>query len=80
MPAQLQLRKDELIIDGHLEPAAQGGQEADGLDLRFKILEQFSYQAHGPVSVVSNRTIFDANLHKSILLGMNIKIISLFSR
>jgi hypothetical protein len=59
----LEFGVDQAIIHADLEAASQGRDEEDALDLRFEIFEQIVYQAHGPVGVVSNRAVFDADLH-----------------
>ena len=72
MTAGLEFGINELVVDGDLVPASLGGEERDGLDLRFEVLEQVICQAHGPVGVVSDCTICDGDLqHGWISLGEN---------
>ena len=59
----LELGIDQLVVHTDFKPASQGRYESNILDLRFEILEQFGYQAHGPVGVVSNRAVLDADFH-----------------
>ena len=62
MTLGLKLRVDQLAVYGDLEAALVGWDERNGLDQVLEMLEQFSCQAHGPVSVVSDRTVYDLNL------------------
>lgn len=69
MVPYLEFGEDQLVVDRDFKPPSHTGNENDALNLRFEILEQISYQAHGPFSVVSNRAIFDSNLHRELLLN-----------
>jgi hypothetical protein len=60
---QLELGKEQLPIHADLKAAAGARDEAKALYLGFEILDQFCCQAHGPVGVVSNHAVFDANIH-----------------
>ncbi len=63
MTTQLQFGEEHLVVHTDFKAASHARDEGDALDLRFEILQQFSHQAHGPVSVVSNRAVFDPNVH-----------------
>jgi len=59
MPRRCQLGEDQAAIRRHLESTSVGGYEADGLNHMLELIKQFPCQAHGPVSVVSDRAIYD---------------------
>ena len=59
----LEFGVDQLVVYADLKPASLGGNESHALDLWFEILEQIIYQAHGPVSVVSNCAVIDPDFH-----------------
>ncbi len=72
MSPQLQFGEDDLIVRGNFKAASQARNESETLDLWFEVFQQFRCQAHGPVSVVSNRAIFDPDVHH-LLLQSNYK-------
>jgi hypothetical protein len=59
--SQLFLREDEFVVHADLEAASVRGKEFQRFDLALELTHQVTCQAHGPVSVVSNRTILDRN-------------------
>ena len=69
----IQLGEDEFAIYADLKTATAGGDQRDGLDLRFKTLQQFSCQANGPVSIASNGAVNNLDLHyNNQLLGIEL--------
>ena len=62
MPVGLELGVHQPSIHRHLKTAPIGRDEGDHVDQVLEMLEQFTYQANGPVSVVSDRTVDDLNL------------------
>ena len=59
VPLVLQLGVDQLAVDTHLKAASIRGDERHVLDHVLELLEQFASQANGPVSVVSDRAVYD---------------------
>lgn len=59
MPPGLEFGVYQRIIYLDLEPAAVRGDQCHRFDLRFEVFDQFFYQAHGPVCVVSNSAVGD---------------------
>jgi hypothetical protein len=53
----------QLAVDADLIASAVGGDQADGFDLWLKVAEQLTGQAHGPIGVVSDRTVDNLNIH-----------------
>ena len=61
MTSGLEFGVEQRIIDRHLVPASIGRDEGNAFDLRFELIKQILCQAHGPVGIVSNRAIGNAN-------------------
>lgn len=68
MPAGLQFRVDQLIVDRHFKPASIRRDQRYRLDLWFEIFQQFGCQTGSAVCVMSNRTIFYLNLQEHSIL------------
>ncbi len=66
MASKLQFGEEQLVIHGHFKAASHARDEGDALDLWFEILQQFRFQAHGPVCIVSNHAVFDPDVHRSL--------------
>ncbi len=62
MPLGLQLGVDELSVYLDLEPSAVRRDQHEPFDHVFKLLEELTCQAHGPVGVVSDRAVHDLDL------------------
>ena len=62
MSSGLEFGVYQFIIHGDFVPASLRWDECNTLDLWLEISEQLVCQAHGPVGVVSNRTIDNGNL------------------
>ena len=62
MPSGFQFGVDQFSIDRDFEASAIRRDERDALDHMLELLEQVISQAHGPVSVVSDRTVNDLDL------------------
>ena len=63
MAAGFKFRIDQFVVDADLIASAVGRNQADGFDLRLKMLEQLSGQAHGPIGVVSDRAVNNLDFH-----------------
>jgi len=66
--AQLEFREDRFAIHADFKGAARAGDEGEGSDLRFVVLQQVGRETHGPVGVVSNGTVFDPDVYHSFKL------------
>ncbi len=60
---QLQLGEDLLVVQEDLEAASRPGGQGEAFDLGLEILDQVGCQAHGPVGVVSDHAVFNADFH-----------------
>ena len=69
--AGLELRINQIPIDGQLEAAAFAGDQVQVLDALLEGRENFARQTDGLRFVVSHRAIFEADLHDDRLLGTN---------
>jgi hypothetical protein len=58
----LELGIDQLIVYLDLEPASVRRDQGQDPDLILELFEQVVCQAHGPVGVVSNRTVDDFDI------------------
>lgn len=67
MTPGLEFGKNKLPVYADLVTASIGWNKRYAFNLRFKISEQIIYQAHGPVGIVSNRTINDLDLHHNAI-------------
>lgn len=65
---------DQFVIDADLIAPAIGRDEADGFDLRLKIVEQLIGQAHGPIGVVSDRAVNDLDFHHADASRINLDV------
>jgi hypothetical protein len=63
MTPGLEFGVDQLPVYADFVTASVGRNESHAFNLWFKILEQIVCQAHGPVGIVSNRTVNDLDLH-----------------
>lgn len=61
MPSQGELREHRLTVESDLEPPAVGRDELDRLQPRLEGLQEIGRQTGGPLSVVSNGAVFDAD-------------------
>ena len=59
---------DQLGIHLDFEFASVRGNQYQGLEIEFKLLQQFIGQAHGPVSVMSDGTVNDFNREHQVVL------------
>jgi hypothetical protein len=62
VPAGLEFGVYQFIVDGDLVPPAVGWDQGDRFNFRLEALEQVTGQAHGPVGVVSDRTVSNGDL------------------
>ena len=62
MTSGLQFGVDQLSIDRDFEASAVRRDKRHRFDHMLELLEQISCQAHGPVGIVSDRTVNDLNL------------------
>ncbi len=62
MPSGFQFGVDQFSIHRDFEAAAIRRDKRDALDHMLELLEQVISQAHGPVGVVSDRTVNDLDL------------------
>src|SRR3990172_3239966 len=69
---RLKFGVNQSTIDGDLETAPVGGDEADALDAEFELLQEFRHQTDGSIGVVSNSTVFDGDVHHSRLSTLSI--------
>jgi hypothetical protein len=63
MTPGLEFGINELPVYADFVTASVRRNKSYALNLGFKILEKFINQAHGPVGIVSNRTVNDLDLH-----------------
>jgi hypothetical protein len=63
---ELELREEELAVDGDLEPAAVARDERERGEPALERLEQSSRQTGGLGLVVSHRAVLDLDLHRGI--------------
>ena len=54
---------DQTAIDGHLEAAAIGGQQGEGFQAGFEILEELGCQTGSLIGIRSDRAVLDGDLH-----------------
>jgi len=64
MAPGLLFRIEQSVVYHYFKPPAIGRDQGDGLDLRFELVEKFSRQTGGSVSIVSDRAVFDRNFHQ----------------
>ena len=70
MTMQLQLRKDQIAIDGHFKATTIRRDERDRLDHMLVILHQLVCQAHGPIGIVSDRAVNDFDFQHTSSYGV----------
>jgi hypothetical protein len=63
----LEFGKNKLPVYADLVTASTGWYQRYAFNLRFKNFEQIICQAHGPVGIVSNRTINDLDFHHNAI-------------
>ncbi len=61
--SSLELGVDQLAIHGHFETATFRGDQPDGLNIPFEFFGQFGHQTDGPLGVVSDYAVLDADVH-----------------
>ena len=58
----LQLRVDQIPVDGDLKTASIGRNQRERFDLKLEFPHQFGCQTDSTICIVSNRTIFQLNV------------------